>query len=412
VATLTGSILLGLIALTFARAADAAQLLFKSYVSTAGLWLLLIVPAVFALVTWATRRWFAAARGSGIPQVIAAVRRPDSTEAAQLVALPAAAAKLVLTIVMLLAGASLGREGPTVQIAASINVAVHRWLRVPITAGVLIAGGAAGVAAAFNTPLAGVAFAIEELASAYEQRVAMLVMMSVMVAGFVSLGLSGDYIYLGTMPLTIPLSSALLVIPVAGIVGGVSGGLFSRTLLALMRLRPAGAWPPVVIAGFCGLGVAALGLATAGLSWGTGYSTTRLLVEGVAQPWWTFPARLAATLLTAASGAPGGIFAPSLSVGASLGGVIGLAFPHVALGPIVLLTMIAYFTGVVRAPLTAVIIVSEATASHAIVIPLFAAAIIADGASTLVCRERLYHGLSRGFAIATPRDEVLERRSE
>lgn len=402
VATLVGGVLLGLAALLFARVADAAQALFRSHAGRLGFWTLVYIPAVFALVAWITGRWFSAARGSGIPQVIAAAGRPADTEAQRLLSLPVALVKSVLTIAMLLAGASLGREGPTVQVAAAINLWVHRWLKVPITPGVLIAGGAAGVAAAFNTPLAGVAFAIEELAAAYEQRVALLVMMAVMIAGFVSLGLNGDYLYLGRMTSAIPLRIALIAIPLAGISGGLLGGLFSRALLLLLRGRPKPALNvhPVLFAALCGLGLAAIGLASNGLSWGTGYIATRHLVEGLAQPWWSFLARLGATFLTAVSGTPGGIFAPSLAVGAALGNVIGLAFPHAALGQIALLAMIAYFTGVVRAPLTAVVIVSEATGAHAMVVPLFAAALIADGMSALVCRERLYHGLSRSFAPA------------
>ena len=122
-----------------------------------------------------------------------------------------------------------------------------------------------------------------------------------------------------------------------------------------------------------------------------------MLVEGVGQPSWAIATRAVATLATAISGTPGGIFAPSLTLGAELGNLVAELFPRDALGPIALLGMIAYFTGVVRAPLTAVIIVSEATASHALIIPLFAAALIADGASALVCPEKLYHGLSKAF---------------
>lgn len=102
-------------------------------------------------------------------------------------------------------------------------------------------------------------------------------------------------------------------------------------------------------------------------------------------------------LATALSGAPGGIFAPSLSVGAGLGQGIALLFPHGSAGAIVLLGMIGYFTGVVRAPLTAVIIMMEMTADHTMILPLFATALIADQVSAAICQQKLYHALSRQF---------------
>ena len=118
--------------------------------------------------------------------------------------------------------------------------AVHRLFGIELTSAVVIAGGAAGVSAAFNTPLAGVAFAIEELASAYEQRLAVLVMGAVMISGLVSLGLAGDYLYFGAMHEVVSLKAALVICPMAGIVGGVAGGLFSRAILAFgsTRLAP------------------------------------------------------------------------------------------------------------------------------------------------------------------------------
>jgi H+/Cl- antiporter ClcA len=97
------------------------------------------------------------------------------------------------------------------------------------------------------------------------------------------------------------------------------------------------------------------------------------------------------------SGAPGGIFAPSLAAGAGIGNLIAYAFPGQPLGPIVLLGMMGYFVGVVRAPLTAVIIISEMTDSRAMVLPFLITAVLADAVSGQICRERLYHGLSKGF---------------
>jgi H+/Cl- antiporter ClcA len=400
-ATGAGAVLLGLAALAFAKLGDLAQARFLA-IEAAWPWAALILtPLVFAGVVHTMRSRFPESRGSGIPQVIAASRDPARAATGPLVSLRTAAAKISMTLAMLLVGGSVGREGPTVQLSAAIMVAVHRLLRVPISAGVLIAGGAAGVAAAFNTPLAGVAFAIEELASAYEQRVTLLVMAAVMIAGLVSLGIAGDYVYFGAMGQTLSLRAMLLVTPLAGIAGGLTGGVFSRIVLAFAA--PAHGWiravraRPVLFAGVCGLVVALIGMATHGTTWGTGYHATRELVEGHGQSLWFGPMKFLAALATTLSGAPGGVFAPSLSVGAGVGNLLTALFPGDPAGAIVELGMIAYFTGVVRAPLTAVIIISETTASRGLIIPLFAAALIADVVSALVCRERLYHGLARPF---------------
>jgi len=406
-ATAVGAVLLALVALAFAHAGDLAQCAFSRAVAAVPLLPLALTPAVFAAVAWATARLVPAARGSGIPQVIAAARDPEGAARGPLVSLRTAAAKLGFTVAMLGAGGSVGREGPTVQVSAALMVAVHRLLRVPISAGVLIAGGAAGVAAAFNTPLAGVAFAIEELAAAYEQRVTLLVMGAVMVAGMVTLGIAGDYVYFGAMRRTLDLGVVALACPLVGVIGGVGGGLFTRAVLGwsasttplVRRLRSR----PVTLAAGCGLVVALTGLATGGATWGTGYEATRALVEGGPLPWWSGPAKALATLATTLSGTPGGIFAPSLAVGAGIGNLLTPVFPASPAGAIVLLGMVAYFAGVVRAPLTAVIILSEATASRGMIVPLFATALIADGVSALVSRERLYHGLAAGFSVERQR---------
>jgi len=398
-------VLLGLVAIVFARIGETAQNLFAHLVAISPYAPFVVTPLVFAAVVHLTRQFFPAARGSGIPQVMAASHNPERHAAGDLVSLKTAWAKFAGTIAMLLAGGSAGREGPTVQISAALMVAVHRWLRVPVSAGVIIAGGAAGVAAAFNTPLAGVAFAIEELAAAFEQKVAVMVMAAVMISGLVSLGLAGDYVYFGAMGSGLPLRTMFIAAPIAGATGGVLGGLFARSLIAM--IRPGPAWlvrirsRPVMLAGGCGLVVALTGWATGGLSWGTGYETTRALLAGHAAPMAFGPAKLVSTLATALSGAPGGIFAPSLSVGAGLGQLLSVLFPANPAGAIVLLGMVGYFTGVVRAPMTSVIIMMEMTADRTMILPLFATALIADAVSARVCRPKLYHALSRQFRSDT-----------
>lgn len=308
----------------------------------------------------------------------------------------------MLTLIAVLGGASVGREGPTVQIAAAVMGLSHRLLRVPLRGAVLIAGGAAGVAAAFNTPLAGLLFAIEELASAYEQRVTLLVITAIVIAGMVAQSLQGDYIYFGLIGAHMPLAAAMIVVPFAGIIGGLAGGLFSRLTLMLAtggnRLTAWSKAQPVVFAAICGLVVGATGCAT-GLTWGTGYGAARAMIVGVDAPLWFGPAKFLATLATAVAGLPGGIFAPSLAVGAGIGNFLRWMFPASPSSAIVILGMVGYFAGVVRAPLTAVIILSETTVSRGLMLPMFATAFIADWASQFVCREKLYHGLSKSFAI-------------
>lgn len=401
IAAILGAMALALAAIVFAQTGELAQRAFLALYHRASWAPLVLTPALFMTVVWFTRRFWPLARGSGIPQVMAACHNPDGAKAAALLSPATAIAKFVGTLLILLAGGSAGREGPTVQISASIMMAVNRILRVPITSGVVIAGGAAGVAAAFNTPLAGVAFAIEELAAAFEQKVAVQVMAAVMIAGLVSLGLSGDYIYFGAMSATLDLRTMLMVVPLAGIGGGVLGGLFARAMVALawsgapwlVRIKAR----PLTLAGVCGLIVAITGVVSDGLSWGTGYETTRALLEGHHVPLAFGPAKLVSTLATALSGAPGGIFAPSLSVGAGLGQALAMIFPTHGDGAIVVLGIVGYFSGVVRAPLTAIIIVMEMTADRSMILPLFGTALIADWASAMVCRPKLYHALSLSF---------------
>lgn len=403
VATGLGAVLLAVIALAFTRSADLAMAWFNRLFAVAPLIPLVVTPAVFAVVAFATVRWASEARGSGIPQIIAATDDPEGEGASRLASARVAVAKLFLTLLMLLGGASVGREGPTVQVSAAVMVWVHRMFRIPITAGVLIAGGAAGVAAAFNTPLAGVAFAIEELAAAYEQRVALLVMAAVMISGLVMIGIAGDYVYFGVLRSALNVRQTLLVAPVMGITGGIMGGLFSRVILGythaktgwMMQLKRR----PVLFAAGCGLIVGVLGILSNGTTWGTGYAPARHLVEGGTLSVWFGPAKFLASVFTTLSGTPGGIFSPSLAVGAGLGNAMARLFDAPS-SAVVLLGMAGYFVGVVRAPLTAVIILMETTGSRTMILPLFATALIADAVSSLIGRERIYHGLSKAFAPA------------
>ncbi len=401
----------GATAVAFARLSDLALGLFHSAAQATFLWSWLAPPIGLALIAWLTQSLFPGTRGSGIPQTIAALSLPNTAARDSLLSMRIAIAKLILTVAALLSGASIGREGPTVQIGASIMHSLRRFTRfstVDVDRGLILAGGAAGIAAAFNTPLAGIVFAIEELSRSFEERTSGTIYMAVIVAGITSVALVGNYTYFGTTHALLTEPRMWLVVPICGLLGGISGGMFSRCMLALRRPLPGAlgrfrTQTPVRFAFVCGVIVAIIGWASSGATFGTGYDAARAIVQQEVIPTHSFALLKAlATLASYATGIPGGIFAPSLAVGAGLGGTLSLYLPYAPGGAIVLLTMAAYFAGVVQAPLTALVIVSEMTGNRDLTLPLMAVTLIGRGASALVCRESLYRALALQFLPARP----------
>jgi H+/Cl- antiporter ClcA len=272
--------------------------------------------------------------------------------------------------------------------------------------GLILAGAAAGVAAAFNTPLAGIIFGIEEMSRAFEARTSGLLIGGIVAAGLTSLALFGDYTYFGTTSATLQGPFSWLAVPVCGAAGGLMGGVFSRILIEVAHGLPGTVGRaikrhPIPFAMLCGLGTAICGLASGDSIYGTGYGQVRALLEhGVPLPQSFGLLKMAATTLASISGIPGGIFSPSLAVGAGIGFNLSALFPGVPFEALILLGMVSYFAGVVQAPLTAFVIVTEMTGDHAMVIPLMAAAFIGYAASRLICHEGVYHALSKNFLAA------------
>ncbi|MCC8983091.1 chloride channel protein [Bradyrhizobium acaciae] len=409
---LLGGIAVGAAAVALAQFADLAQIGFSALVSHVRYASLVVTPAGFALSVFLTNRFFQNAQGSGIPQAIAARHLTDQTARESLVSLRIAAGKILLTLLGLLCGASVGREGPTVQIGASIMFALGRFSprRQP---GLILAGAAAGVAAAFNTPLAGIVFGIEEMSRAFETRTSSLIIGAVIAAGLTSLALMGNYTYFGTSATGLRNGTDWLAIPLCGVAGGLAGGLFSRILVATARgfANPVGRAIkryPVGFAAICGLAAAICGIASDGAIYGTGYQQVKSALEAGSQLPESFSVwKFLATIFASISGMPGGIFAPSLAVGAGIGSNIAPLFHGAPLPAIMLLGMVSYFAGVVQAPITAFVIVTEMTDNHAMVVPLMAAALIAHASSKLICKEGVYHALAKGFIDrASPAQQV------
>jgi H+/Cl- antiporter ClcA len=367
---------------------------------------LLWTPAVCAAVAWLTVRYFPGASGSGIPQVMAALHTSVDDQARPLfVSLRLSLAKLLLTVGGLLGGLPIGREGPSVQIAAGVLLHARRWLpeRSAVTAhGLLVAGGAAGIAAAFNAPLAGITFAIEELTTKLEQRSSGLVIGAIVLSGVVAISAFGNQTYFGVI--RVPHLSASFIWPALLVIAssGLLGGFFSRLLQASLITQPGriGRWRrrhPVFFATGCGMVIALIGCISGGATFGSGYEYTRQLLEGRTDlPVLYVTLRMVATWLATWSGVPGGLFAPSLAIGAGIGNDIALLTGSVTESPaLIALGMVGFLAAVTQAPITSFIIVMEMVDGHAMVLSLMTAAL---GAS-LVARW-LAHPLYGALASA------------
>ncbi|QHE87043.1 chloride channel protein [Hydrogenophaga sp. BPS33] len=379
-------------------------------------WLALIwTPALTAAIVWTTRRWFSGAGGSGIPQVMAALDPVMPPEGgSRFVSLRLSLGKIGLSSAGLLAGLSLGREGPSVQVAAGVMQHAQRWLgpRSGIDRrALLVAGGAAGIAAAFNAPLAGVVFAIEELSRKLESRSSGLILAAIVLAGLMGVSVFGNLTYFGRIAVPRLGWDALLPGLAVALLCGLLGGLFSRLLIASMtggsaeRLTRWRARRPVAFAAACGLLIAVIGLASGGDTFGAGSETVKLMLAGQAEvPPLYVLLKFAATWLTSWSGVPAGIFAPSLSIGAGVGhDVARIAGGDI--GPaLIAMGMAAFLAAVTQAPLTAFIIVMEMVDGHAMVLSLMTAAMIASLVSRMVSRS-LYATLAEAMV-----DSVIGQR--
>ncbi|MBW9054954.1 chloride channel protein [Rhizobium mesosinicum] len=414
-----GALAIGLVSVGFARLADLAQKAFAGLTASSEwsfLLPLIVSPLGFMASAWLAATLFPNSQGSGIPQAIAARHLRHEEDRARLLSLRIAAGKIALTVLGLFCGASIGREGPTVQVGASIMLAVARLSGMAQARGLILAGSAAGIAAAFNTPLAGIVFAIEEMSRTYESRANGLVLTAVILSGLAALGLAGSYNYFGEASVAPAGLSDWGLVLVCGIGGGALGAAFSGSALHFgQRIRRWAQPQPlsrmVALAGICGLAVAAIGIVSGGTTFGTGYEQARGAVEGNALPLHFFVEKLAAGFLSMLSGIPGGIFAPSLAVGAGFGSTVGsLLGTSIALAAI--LGMTGYFSGVVQAPMTAFVIILEMTGDHQAVIPIMAVAMLGYITSRILSREPLYHGLSRVFIAAAVRARRAVEREE
>lgn len=408
------SLLTGLVTVGYERLFVWSEATFQAWFQRIPEWAFLLTPVCF-LLSWGLVRVLApAARGSGIPQLMAAIELAtpgQHTKIAYLLSLRIAVVKILSSGVLLLGGGAIGREGPTIQIAASLFQLIARlqpkgWPQLSRQIA-LITGGAAGLAAAFNTPLGGIVFVVEELTQTHITLYRTAVFTAVIIAGMTAQALLGPYLYLGypTVPSTgLPFLGVAFV---TALVAGLAGALFGKLLVTINQYRKRWKSQPQQF-----IWVVGCGLLFAGLLYRVGIDAAgtgkplinHLLFQHPGElPWYVFLARIGGMVLSYSSGGAGGIFATSLSAGAVLGDLIAhvLAISPRETTVVVLVGMVSFLTGVVRSPFTAAILVLEMTDRHSAIFPLLLGGLTAQLVASLVDSRSMYEHLKEGFLAET-----------
>ncbi|PVX83903.1 chloride channel protein [Paraburkholderia unamae] len=406
-----GAIAVGVVAVFYAKLIDWGYEAFL-HVQKQHVWLpLIITPAVAAVAVWLTRTFFRGAEGSGIPQVIATLHAKPGESGERLLTLRLLVGKIAVSFLAILGGFTIGREGPTVQVGAALMFNMRRLYprsNALIEHKLVLAGAAAGLSAAFNTPLAGIVFAIEELTRTFEARASGVVITAIIIAGVIALGINGNYTYFGTIEVGAHFPDLLAAaVVLTAIVTGIAGGVFGWLLINTARwipapLRKLHAERPVAFAALCGFAIALIGLVSGGTTFGSGYAEARGLLDGREHLSLAYPfLKMASMVGSYLPGIPGGIFAPSLSIGAGFGNLLHEVFGSMQLPMLIALAMVGYLAAVTQSPITSFVIVMEMINGHALVISLMATALLSSRISRLFAPP-LYETLSLRYLAPAP----------
>ncbi len=382
-------------------------------------WRRLVLPVGGSLgIGYLLYRYFPNARGSGVPQTKAALYAREGR-----ITLRTVLGKFFCTSATLASGIPLGREGPSVQVGAGIASVLGRrlGLRPEKVKALLPVGAAAAVAAAFNTPLAAVLFALEEIVGDLHAPVLGSVVLASATSWMVLRLLLGNnpLFKVPQYQLVHPLEFAIYA--VLGVAGGLVSVAFTKLLLGIrerfLRFPKKTVWFQPVAGGLV------VGL----MGWfvpqvlGVGYGYVGDVLNGnmaLNLMLLLLVLKLLAVTTSYSSGNAGGIFGPSLFIGAMLGGVVGTVahrlFPaYVATpGAYALVGMGAVFAGIVRAPMTSVLMIFEMTQDYAVIVPLMIANLVSLFVSSRLQRQPIYDALAVQDGIHLPQAETRHRHRE
>jgi CIC family chloride channel protein len=356
----------------------------------------IIVPAVGGLFVGLLVYYFAReAKGHGVPEVMEAVALKGGHIRPRVSVVKALASSICIG-----SGGSAGREGPIVQIGASFGSAIGQWLKLPDEmVKVLVACGAAGgISATFNAPIAGIFFALEIILGRVVTRRFAYVVVSAVVADFLAQAFLGNVRAFPIPAFSIVSPWEFLFYIMLGVLAGLAAVAFTYVLYRFESLFDSFKLPEYLKPALGGLAVGAIGLYNSNL-FGVGYGGISLALSGeivLGTLLLLFVLKIMATSLTLGSGGSGGVFAPSLFIGATLGMAVGTflgsVFPSITApaGAYGVAGMAAVFAGAARAPFSAILIIFEMTGDYAIMLPLMISVVISTLLSRTLKRETIY----------------------
>lgn len=406
-----GSVITGFFAVMYAQVFAWGEHLMNFIFDWHAWMIFIIAPIGFVLSWWLVKEFAPNAKGSGIPQVMAAVELANPKEHRKirnLLSIKIIFFKILSSVILVIGGGAIGREGPTIQIAGSVfrkvNEYLPEWWPKISKKNMIMTGAAAGLAAAFNTPLGGIVFAVEELSKTHINYFKTALFTAVIIAGLTAQTLAGSYLYLG-YPKTNDVS-LMVMFPIV-LVAAVAGILASQLSVAMLKIN---SWKKnklktdkanVIFLIICALIIASIAYFINREILGSGKEIMErvLFTKDKHEDWYVPVLRMLGPALSFTSGGAGGIFAPALTAGASIGSVISGAI-HLTpneTNVVVLAGMVAFLTGITRAPFTSAIIVLEMTDRHSLIFHLMLAGMVSSIASILVSRHSLYDVLKVNF---------------
>jgi H+/Cl- antiporter ClcA len=401
-----GAFITGLVSVIYAKLFFWAESGTKYIFNQASWAFFIITPLTFVISWWLVKKYAPFARGSGIPQVTAAIELANpryNHTVNKLLSLRIVFIKVLSSLIMIFGGGVIGREGPTIQISASIfkkiNDLLPSWYPKISKRNMIVTGAAAGLASAFNTPLGGIVFAIEELTKTHFNFFKSALLTGVIIAGLTALNLSGPYLYLGYPQVNDISAWAIFVIIIVAIITGVSGSGMGRLILFIIKKKNTiqNKYRQLLYIILCGLIIAMLAIFIDSRTFGSGKEImlNTLFTQNKHLEWYIPILRIIGPIISFSTGVSGGIFAPSLSAGASIGAVIS-GWSHLSgteTNLIILCGMVGFLTGVTRSPFTSSILVIEMTNDHNVIFHLMLTALVANLISNFISKHSFYDHL-------------------